>query len=365
MSSTRNRSQGLIRPEAVYPVAGRRAPFALIDVRAPLETARGALPDAYHHPILSDAERHLVGIRYHEAGSDRALALGWALTEDDMPNRVAAWREVCERENTAVYCWRGGLRSQLAQDFIGAERVFRIEGGYKAVRRYLIDRLGLLLARKSLLVIGGLTGVGKTELLEAVSLAAPNAFALDLEAHAKHRGSAFGKREMPQPSQASFENVVASEVVLSPQPWLVVEDESRSVGRVAVPDALFEVMQRSPVVLLEASMKMRVERIFEDYVREPSRERSIVAVREGLEHSLNHLRKRLSDGVFSLCQQQLADAERTGRWFDLEAHATWIQTLLETYYDPRYLKGLRTSDRPVAFRGGQKECLAWIQAQTS
>ncbi|MDZ7702920.1 MAG: tRNA 2-selenouridine(34) synthase MnmH [Trueperaceae bacterium] len=360
-----SKPDALLRPEALYPEAAGTAAYQLIDVRAPTEFMRGALPFSHNRPILSDAERHLVGIRYREAGPDEAFVLGQTLTAADMPERVAAWRALCREGPTAVCCWRGGMRSRLAQDYIGAERVQRVVGGYKALRRYVMGRLEPILATKQTLVVGGLTGTGKTALLGRIALSVPQVFVLDLEAEAKHRGSAFGGLDVPQPSQASFENALATKLLLSVPRWLVLEDEARLVGRLSLPDALYTAVQTSPLVLLEAPLEERVARIFEDYVRQPSETAGADATREGLEHNLGRLQKRLSGSAYTACRAALDEAARGGGWLEPGAHTPWITTLLTDYYDPRYRQALANSGRPVAFRGDYEECARWIDMQTS
>ncbi|HEX7023023.1 MAG TPA: hypothetical protein VF171_09215, partial [Trueperaceae bacterium] len=99
----------VISPAQLYPAGGTSAAFRLLDVRAPTEVARGALPDAINLPLMTDEERHHVGIRYKEAGQQAALALGYELVGPDLERRTARWREACAASPTAVACWRGGL----------------------------------------------------------------------------------------------------------------------------------------------------------------------------------------------------------------------------------------------------------------
>ena len=51
----------------------------MIDVRAPIEFATGSLPNAVNLPLMSDEERHQVGICYKEQGQQAAIELGHQL----------------------------------------------------------------------------------------------------------------------------------------------------------------------------------------------------------------------------------------------------------------------------------------------
>ena len=351
-----------IEPAALFP-AGARAPSRrLLDVRAPVEVAAGALSFALNLPILTTEERHRVGLRYKEAGQAASIALGEALTRSDLPRRIEGWTEVCAAAPTAVLCWRGGLRSRLAQEFIQAssQDVPRVRGGYKALRQHLVNNLDASLARKRTLTITGLTGSGKTELLERLRTH-PHLQVLDLEAEAKHRGSAFGLGSEPQPSQATFENSLAVQLLLSPSDVLVVEDESRSVGRRSVPTPLFETMLASPVLVLETTLDDRVQRIFRDYIQRATVETGAAATLARLEHNLDKLRPRLGNAVVDRCVLSLREAYAGGAWLLPEAHSDTIRTLLEDYYDPLYRKGVQKLARPVLARGTQEELVAWLE----
>ena len=335
-------------------------PLAIIDVRSPLEVARGALPGAHALPLLTDEERHLVGLRYAEAGQEAAVALGWELTGPHLGARVAAWRRVAAQRPTAVVCWRGGLRSALASSLIDLPSAQPVEGGYKAVRRHLTNALPAALARAPLLVLSGLTGAGKTDLLRRLAAAAPALFVLDLEALAQHRGSSFGATDEPQPPQPSFEHAIACALLLHRARAVVVEDESRYVGRRTLPPVLLGQMQGAQLVLLEAGLEERVARVFETYVRSPALRHGVATTRAALEAGVLRLRRRLGGPRTTAILGALARAEAD--WSDLDAHRGWITLLLEQYYDRLYERNRRTLARPVALRGDAEELLAALPA---
>lgn len=352
----------LITPAQLYPPGAGRAAYTLLDVRAPVEVARGALPGAVAKPLLNDAERHQVGLRYKEAGQDEAVKLGYELTEADLSARVAAWRVVAAQGPTAVMCWRGGLRSQLAAEFIGGAggtpTIARVDGGYKAVRRYLLEQLEPALERYQAVVVGGLTGSGKTALLSELEHGGGDVRVLDLEAAARHRGSAFGALPEPQPAQATFENALAATLVLGREARLVLEDESRTIGRLELPEPLYRQLQRSPLVWVEETLDGRIGRIHRDYVLSLSAALGVAPAAEQLSRNLRRLSKRLPGPVLEAALGTLRDA--ASQWHDPEAHRGWIAPLLTDYYDPLYRKGLAKAARPVVFRGDLEACTAWL-----
>ena len=356
-----------LSPDDVYPAGAGAPPFALIDVRSPGEVARGALPGAHALPLMSDEERHLVGLRYAEAGQEAAIALGYDLAGPHLPARAAAWRTVADAGPTAVACWRGGLRSALAVRHLDRPGVETVAGGYKALRRHLMGGLRRSLDAKHVAdakrvdVLGGLTGSGKTEVLRALG-SVPDLLALDLEAHARHRGSAFGAEDEPQPAQATFENAVAAAVVLSPATRILAEDESRFVGRRTVPDALWTAMRVAPVVWLEAPLAERVRRVFEGYVRAPAERHGVAVARARLEGDVRRVRKRLGGQRCDAVITALAAAEAA--WFDPSAHAGWIATLLVDYYDKLYLRAFAASGRTRAFAGDAEDVIGYLSDAT-
>lgn len=351
-------------PADVFPRGAGAAPYALIDVRSPIEVARGALPGAIGLPLMSDEERHLVGLRYAEAGQEAAIALGYELVGPHLPARVAAWRAVAERGPTAVACWRGGLRSALAVRHLGRPGVQAVAGGYQALRRHLAAGLAAAAEAKRFVVLGGLTGSGKTELLAALGraddLRAASLQVLDLEGSARHRGSAFGAEEDPQPAQATFENDVAAQLVLDPAPRVLVEDESRFVGRRTVPAPLWSAMRAAPVVWLEAPRAERLRRVFDAYVAAPAAARGVTAAHDRLAADVARVRRRLGGQRTDAVLASLAAARSA--WFDPAAHDGWIGQLLDDYYDRLYLRAFEASGRSLAFRGPAAEVRAFLRA---
>jgi len=345
----------------------------LMDVRAPVEFARGAFPGAVNLPLMDDGERHEVGLRYKQAGQVAAIELGHTLVHGDhKARRVAAWAGFAQAHPQGyLYCFRGGLRSQIVQQWMHEAGVDypRITGGYKAMRTFLIDTLDAV-EDAPLYVLGGLTGSGKTDVLSDLPAA------IDLEGHARHRGSAFGHRAAGQPGQIDFENAVAIDLLrhdAAGHAALVVEDESRFIGSRDVPRALYARMQHSPVVWLETPFDERVERALRDYVLGLCAE---YVAELGDEAGFAAYAKRLRDGMQAISRR--LGGERHGKMSGLlEAalarqaedgevgpHRGWIAGLLRDYYDPMYDYQREARESRIAFRGDRRAVTAWLRERT-
>ncbi|MBA2780912.1 tRNA 2-selenouridine(34) synthase MnmH [Billgrantia kenyensis] len=312
----------------------------LIDVRAPVEFAQGSLPGAVNLPLMDDEERRLVGIEYKQRGQQAAIELGQRLVSGGIREaRIAAWLHRVEAYPEAViYCYRGGLRSEIAQRWLGEAGVMRprIRGGWKAMRQALCARIDAA-AEQPLLVVGGLTGCAKTTLIQAL----PNG--LDLEGCARHKGSAFGRHPLPAPSQIDFEHAVGLRLLGLFGP-LVVEDESRHIGTANVPLAFWRAMESAPRVRVEMPLDWRLAQIHKDYIddlwaiyrQQFGAWLGWALMRKQLSSALARLKKRLGHARLARLQrlQQLAfrEHERGNR----QAHEAWLAPLLTEYYDPMY-----------------------------
>ena len=348
---------------------------SLIDTRAPIEFARGSFPGAVNLPLMTDVEREQVGIRYKEQGEHAAVALGHELVSGHVKeDRIAAWIEQVKRNaNAALFCFRGGLRSQTVQAWLASEGYHLpvVDGGYKALRAYLLNSLEECLCETSLVVIGGRTGVAKTALLNQASdmLRLP---VIDLEGLAHHRGSAFGKRAEPQPTQVNFENRIAIELLKlrnGGHQQVIMEDESRLIGRCALPLTLQEKLRAAPLVVLDASLEDRVHHSWENYIlsnyREQvalcdSHEAAFSAFATSLRLSLANIQKRLGGARYQELSEVLEKALLAHSQGDPEQHKQWITVLLRDYYDPMYDYQLKSKQRHVVFRGNFNEVLEFM-----
>ncbi len=334
--------------------------WTALDVRSEVEFGQGALPGFVNLPVLRTAERHEVGLTYAKLGPEAAVRAGHTLVDPDRERRVDAWCAAAGDGLALVCCWRGGLRSKIAAEWIEARspgRAHRVSGGYKALRTLLVPKLA---DPGRLWVLSGFTGSGKTSFLRSL----PTERFIDLEGLAVHRGSAFGAyADRPQPPQATFENSLGLQ--LTREPWAhLVEDESSRVGRIHVPHGFKLAMRRAPVLVLETSLEERARNIHAEYVAAPlAGGEPVASLRERLQASTRAVAEKLGNERCAQVLRAIAAALERSDPTAFERHEEWITTLLVDYYDKLYLHAFEEQSRPVAFRGTEKECREWILKQ--
>lgn len=354
-------NQAVIEPDLEWLRQGR----CLIDVRAPVEFAQGALPGAINLPLMDDEERRLVGTCYKQEGQQAAIALGNRLVSGGIRQaRLAAWqREIEAHPDAIIYCYRGGLRSQIVQQWLaecGIDQP-RIQGGWKAMRQALIEQISAA-AERPILVVGGLTGCAKTELIQSV------AGGLDLEACARHKGSAFGRHPLPAPSQVDFEHAIGQRL-LDVSGGSVVEDESRHIGTVNIPLTFWEAMGRAPRIRVEMPLDWRLARIHKDYIEDLwaiyvgqyGEWLGWALMRKQLSSALGRLSRRLGSARLARLQRLQELAFREHERGNPQAHEAWLAPLLCEYYDPLYRHQLEKQDRAYLHVGDWDSCLAFAR----
>ncbi|WP_448089757.1 tRNA 2-selenouridine(34) synthase MnmH [Pseudomonas azerbaijanoccidentalis] len=347
----------------------------MMDARAPIEFSKGSFPGVINLPLMNDHERQRIGTCYKQHGQQAAIELGHQLVSGDVKaERIQAWAEFARAHpDGLLYCFRGGLRSQIVQQWLKNEAGIdypRVGGGYKAMRTFLLETVDQAVTQCDFVLLGGMTGTGKTEVLTQLSNG------LDLEGYANHRGSSFGKRATGQPSNIDFENRLAVDVLKKRARGLeqfVLEDESRAVGSCALPLPLYQGMQRFPMVWLEDSLQGRVERILRDYVVDLCAEFIAVHGDEGftlfserLLESLNNVQKRLGgerhQRMLILMEQALLEQGRSGA---VDLHRGWIEGLLVEYYDPMYAFQREKKGARIEFAGEQRAVLEYLRERVN
>lgn len=338
----------------------------MLDLRAPIEFIEGAFPCATNLPLMSDEERAQVGTCFKQQGQDAAIKLGHSLVAGELrQQRLDGWLNWLNEHPTGViYCFRGGLRSQTVQQWLSdvGRPVTRVQGGYKALRRRLLQEIETGFEQPGF-VLSGLTGSGKTDWLSRSPLS------LDLEGYAHHRGSSFGHWAEPQPSPIDFENRLAIARLKQRragfEAWLV-EDESAMIGRCPLPKRLYERMQQVPVLLLEVPFEQRVRQIQLDYVETMLNHFNgdISRLSSYLQDSLKRLYKRLGDRDWRRLSQQMTDAvNQQLLGFDCDGHQEWISELLNRYYDPIYRRHQDSKEHRIVQRGTEEELEHWLASQ--
>ena len=340
----------------------------MMDMRAPTEFAKGAFPDATSLPLMSDDERAQVGTCYKQKGQEAAIELGHQIVSGELKaQRLAAWFEFARNHPQGyVYCFRGGLRSQTVQQWLrdaGLEYPL-IRGGYKAMRRFLIDELERSVAAGRFILVSGKTGTGKTRVIWDIPRS------VDLEGEANHRGSTFGQLPEPQPSQIDFENVLSIALMKlleqSADP-IFLEDEGRLIGRLCLPEVLQEKMAESPMAMLEQSLDERIDVVIADYVLDLGERYRLLHGDQGpqlhaqkLQDDLYKIRKRLGGERHQQMSDIMAGAfARQRSEGKLDEHRQWIGFLLEKYYDPMYEYQLEQRQGEVLFQGDRAALTAW------
>ena len=344
----------------------------LMDVRAPVEFNQGAFPAATNIPLLDDQQREQIGIRYKHAGQDEAVQLGLELaTPEIRAQRLQAWLDYCENNPQGfLYCFRGGLRSRTTQQWMREQGVDYplVQGGYKAMRRFLIDELEQSAREVALICVSGLTGVGKTRVLRKIR------HHVDFEGLANHRGSAFGGDALDvQPTVIDWENRVAIEFIKHRDRFagrsLFVEDEGRRIGRIHMPDSLFSALLKAPRAILQVDTETRINIISEDYILHswPDYERAYDDAAEQkfsffVLDNLARIQKRLGAEQYQQVRQcfefALQEFYRDG---NVSEFHDGIKILLEQYYDPMYRYQIQHKKPEIIFEGPEKEFLEWAE----
>ncbi len=295
----------------------------IIDVRSPAEFAEDHIPGAINLPVLSDQQRHEVGL-LNSHNSFEARRLGATLITQNIHQHLTT--ALAKKDNNfspLIYCWRGNLRSNSMAVIFRAIgwRARVLEGGYKSWRRFLIDDLAKTTSQPlpRLIVLAGLTGCGKTHILHHIK--EQGGQILDLEALANHRGSILGNEpSSPQPSQKQFETLLWKTFKsFDPTKPVFTESESNRIGKLQCPPSLWSRLGEGQVILINLSLENRAQFLTRDYphfVKDPTT----------LKDTLNRLRtlrgNELIDHWHNLIDQN--------KWTDL------VESLLHQHYDQVY-----------------------------
>ena len=298
----------------------------IIDVRTPAEFADDHIPGAINCPVLSDEERITVGTLYKQVSPFEARKVGGAMVAKNIARHLeTVFHDKPRSWKPMVYCWRGGQRSG-AMTIILAQvgwMAHKLEGGYKTYRRDVLDRLETLPQQLNYRVVCGPTGSGKSRLLAA--LAETGHQVLDLEGLARHRGSVLGNiPQHPQPSQKWFDSLLLTALQgLDPARPVYVESESKKIGSVALPAALFDAMHAADCLVVETPLEVRVAGLQEDYLHYVNDPAALIAQLQSL--------------------HQFHGGEKLQHWSELinaGDFAAFVEELLTQHYDPTYFRSL-------------------------
>ncbi len=296
----------------------------IIDVRTPAEFAEDHIPGAINCPVLTDEERITVGTLYKQVSPFEARKVGAALISKNIARHLETrFHDHPKNWKPLIYCWRGGQRSG-AMSIILAQvgwMAHKLEGGYKSYRRDVLEQLSTLPQKFDFRVVCGPTGSGKSHFLTALS--ATGHQILDLEGLARHRGSVLGSLpDQPQPSQKLFDSeLLQALLALDPARPVYVEAESKKIGSVALPDALFDAMHASQCVHMDTPIEVRVAGLLEDYRHYLENPASLISHLKSLHRfhgteKLAHWSSQINNGEF----------------------ADMVGELLTEHYDPSYFR---------------------------
>ena len=299
----------------------------LLDARSPGEFEQGHIPGAINIPLLDNEERRVIGITYKEKGHDAAVRKGFELTGHKFAQHIDLATEFFPTKEIITYCWRGGLRSNIMSWILqlAGFNVTLISGGYKTYRNWVLQTIT---EQKEVWVLGGQTGCGKTEVLQ--SLLASGQQVVDLESLAHHKGSTFGALgQLPQPTQEQFENNLAPVwSSLDPAKPTWVEEESRWIGRIKIPDAIYDqIASTQHLVRIDRALEQRKQRILSEYGHFPI---------EQLSERTALLEKRLGG---QRTQEALSFLEQKNL-------SAWVDIMLD-YYDHSYGHAASRKKLPV------------------
>lgn len=303
----------------------------LIDTRSEKEYLKGHIPNALNIPLLSNDERHDIGITYKTIGKSQAVSLGLEQFAKKAPLFLQLLEEKISlssnSQTIAIYCWRGGLRSRLTAAFLAAANynVLILEGGYKAFRTTILDIINIKIPQHSLLVLNGLTGSGKTKLIEHLSK--QKLGTLNFEALANHKGSVFGNfsQTIPPVSPQNFENNLGNAyLTVCQHKTLIVELES-NLGSLQIPANIRKTMITSPMIFISRQLSDRLDIIRNDYCTEWTSQKELDCIQR-----LTLLKKKFSSELFEQLLSYLKNRDFNNV----------IKILLSVYYDKAYQKSL-------------------------
>ncbi len=301
--------------------------FSVIDVRSPSEYSDFHFPNSINIPVFNDKERAEVGTLYKKKSPQAAKERGLEIFSAKLPSFMKSVASLPGEK--VLYCWRGGMRSKTAAtmvDLMGLP-VYRLEGGIRSYRDWVVRTLNKLEVRPITIVLNGYSGTGKTSILR--SLKKEGYPVIDLENIANHRGSIFGQIGLKPNNQKTFDSLLLDQLLqYKDSPYLLIEGESKRIGKVTLPNFLSKKKENGIHVFLHLPLEERIRNVIEEY--EPWNHK-----KECIE-AFQHIKRRIHTPVaFEIEENLLAENYRDA-----------IRLLLEYYYDPRYSHSVSLYEHP-------------------
>ncbi|RNC28980.1 MAG: tRNA 2-selenouridine synthase [Candidatus Dichloromethanomonas elyunquensis] len=291
-----------------------------IDVRSENEYQEGTIPGAYNIPLFNNEERAKIGAIYTQESPKKAAEIGLQVVSSKLPSLYKQVEMLAGKDPVMLFCWRGGMRSKsvaVILDLMGLS-VYRLHGGYKAYRRSIVEFFSKEFPFH-VVVLKGNTGTGKTEVLK--QLKAEGYPVIDLEGLSNNRGSVFGHIGLgAQPTQKQFESLLYREITNYVHfVYILVECESKRIGRVTIPHSVYSAMQEGTQILIHDSLGHRAERLVKEYTQMVERDID-------LRNALERLKKRIGKASLAGLLDML----------DKNDYEGFAGKLILEYYDPLY-----------------------------
>lgn len=294
-----------------------RKELTVIDVRSPSEYKDATLPDCLNIPLFDDQERAEVGTLYKQTSVQAAKDRGLEIVSAKLPAFIKEFAVIPGEK--VVFCWRGGMRSRTTATLLSLMdiHVYRLTGGYKAYRKWVLDTMETFNFNPKPFVIHGNTGTGKTNLLHRLKKQGHPV--LDIEGLAGHRGSIFGQIGLEANNQKTFDSLLLEELnQFEHAPYVLFEAESARIGKVVMPSFLIQQKAVGTQIWIDMPLLSRVQQILEDYKPEQFKEQYITAFQQ--------IKSRIHIPI----------AAEIERCLQADLFAEAIELILEYYYDPRY-----------------------------
>lgn len=302
--------------------------LVMIDVRSPSEFQDATIPGSINIPFFDDNERAEIGTIYKQVSVQAAKDRGLEIISAKLPAFVKTFEGI--KAQKAVFCWRGGMRSHSSATVLSLMgiRTYRLAGGFRSYRRWVVDTLEKMDFKPRVCVISGNTGAGKTAILRR--LQAEGYPVLDLEAMAGHRGSIFGHVGLQSNNQKTFEaHLVTNLLKLKDSPYILIEGESKRIGKTVIPEFIFSKKETATHLHINMPIRERARHIIEDYRPWENKEQLIKAY--------SHIKDRIHTPIAKEIEIALQE----------DQFEKAVCLLLEHYYDPRYEHGMSKYEQEI------------------
>ena len=195
--------------------------------------------------------------------------------------------------------------------------VFRLDGGYRSYRNWVVEKLETLELKPEAYVLNGYTGSGKTTILRRLN--EEGYPILDLEGMANHRGSVFGQIGLAPSNQKKFDALLIESVHRVQQsPYVLLEGESKRIGKVMIPDFVLEKKDQGLQIFIDLPIEERILHILEDYQPWEHEQECLEAFKR--------IKKRIHTPIANKIEIDLKSGN----------YSSAVGLLLEYYYDPLY-----------------------------